>query len=92
MGPVSKTVEIIVTSHRAAHIALKAVEVRSFYLPVYEGPLPPKMMFEQGGPVRSRLAHARAWADEMAALDAYVFVVNEYCGMCVGRHQEDRPR
>lgn len=101
MGSVSKTVGIIVTSHRAvrlgpsvgalvhdllqpaaqaAHIRLKTVEVKTFNLPIFEGPLPPKMMaskgiqYEEGSP-------ARAWADEMAALDAYVFVVNEYNGI-----------
>lgn len=66
---------------QAASIILQTVEVRNFDLPVYEGPVPPKFMASQGLQYEPATSPARRWADAMAALDGYVFVVNEYNGM-----------
>lgn len=100
MGSVSKTIGIIVTSHRAvrvgpavgslvhellqpaaqaANIDLQTVQVKSFNLPVYEGPIPSKLMAQRG--IQYEEEGPRAWAETMASLDGYIFVINEYCGM-----------
>lgn len=66
---------------QAASITLKIVELRSFNLPVYEGPIPPKFMADKGIQYEPADSPARLWADAIASLDGYVFVVNEYNGM-----------
>lgn len=103
MGPTTKSIGIIVTSHRAvrlgpsvgalvhdllqpaaqaASISLKTVDVRKFNLPIFEGPLPPKAMAGKG--IQHEQEGPRAWAEEMASLDGYIFVMNEYNGSFSG--------
>lgn len=61
---------------RAASIALPMVDVKSFGLPVFSEAMPPKMMAMKG--IEFEQEASRAWAEEMASHDGYVFIVNEY--------------
>ncbi|KAF3769275.1 hypothetical protein M406DRAFT_52414 [Cryphonectria parasitica EP155] len=68
--------KIIQPAASTANITLKTLDVKSFHLPIFSGPAPPKFMAAKG--VQFEEEAARAWADEMASHDGYIFVINEY--------------
>lgn len=67
---------VLEPSAKAANVNLRTVDLKSFNLPVFNESMPP-MMIKPGG---AQFEHetSKAWADEMASHDGYIFILNEY--------------
>lgn len=58
-------------ARKRANAEFEIVDIKDFDLPLLDEPMPPSM----GGYSH---AHTKAWAEKIAAFDAYVFVTPEY--------------